>query len=100
MSPYTASKAAVIAITKTAALEYTGRNIRIIAIAPCQIDKPMVDRFFQGLEERKAQSAKGIPMRRYGKPEEIAKAALFLASDDSSFVSGQTLVVDGGQAPR
>jgi len=96
LSAYNATKGGIIQLTKTAALEYAKQNIRVNCIAPGVIETPMVDRFLKGQPEAKAAFVQIEPVGRFGKPEEIAKAALFLASDDSSFVTGTVLVVDGG----
>ncbi len=93
---YCASKGGVIQLTKTAALEYAKQNIRVNCIAPGVISTPMVDRLVQSVPGMEKGLAAGEPVGRTGKPEEIAKAALYLASEDSSFVTGTTLVVDGG----
>lgn len=87
---YNAAKAGVVNFTRSIALEYANRNIRVNAICPGFTDTPIlgdVDR--QSLID-------STPMKRLGKPEEIAKAVLFLASDDSSFMTGSALIVDGG----
>lgn len=87
---YNAAKAGVVNFTRSIALEYANRNIRINAICPGFIDTPILgDTDRNGLIE-------ATPMKRLGKPEEIAKTVLFLASDDSSFMTGSALVVDGG----
>lgn len=87
---YNAAKAGVVNFTRSIALEYATRNIRVNALCPGFIDTPILgDTDRQGLIE-------ATPMKRLGQPEEIAKAVLFLASDDSSFMTGNTLVVDGG----
>jgi len=96
LSAYNATKGGIIQLTKTAALEYAKQNIRVNCIAPGVIETPMVDRFLKGQPEARAAFVQLEPVGRFGKPEEIAKAALFLASDDSSFVTGTVLVVDGG----
>jgi len=95
-SAYNATKGGIIQLTKTAALEYAKQNIRVNCIAPGVIETPMIERYLKGQPEAKAAFVQIEPVGRLGKPEEIAKAALFLASDDSSFVTGIVLVVDGG----
>lgn len=87
---YNAAKAGVVNFTRSIALEYATRNIRVNAICPGFIDTPIL-----GDTDRSAL-IEATPMKRLGKPEEIAKAVLFLASDDSSFMTGSALVVDGG----
>jgi len=93
---YVASKHAVIGLTKTAALEYAKSNIRVNAICPGVIQTPMIERFAHGEAQIKKQLADGEPVGRMGQPEEIASAALWLGSSESSFVTGHSLVVDGG----
>lgn len=93
---YTASKHGVIGLTKTAALEYAKSNIRVNAICPGVIQTPMIDRFTHGEAQIQKQLVAGEPVGRAGQPEEIAQAAMWLCSDQSSFVTGDSLVVDGG----
>lgn len=93
-APYAASKFAVIGLTKTAALEYAKQKIRINAVAPGAIDTPMIDRFTQSIPRATLESLH--PIGRTGKPEEIAAAVVWLCSNESSFVTGQTLTLDGG----
>lgn len=100
---YTASKAAVIAFTKTLAIEFAAQGIRANCIVPGAIDTPMVSRVLRDLglndEQHSAlveQRAKLSPTGTQGSPWDVAKAALFLASDDSSYVNGLELIVDGG----
>jgi NAD(P)-dependent dehydrogenase (short-subunit alcohol dehydrogenase family) len=92
---YVASKHAVMGLTKTAALEYFPRGIRINAVNPGLIDTPFQDRVW-GSEEKKQAFARGTAPQRLGSPEEVAAAVLFLASDAASYMSGHGLVVDGG----
>lgn len=90
---YSASKAGVIGMTKSAAKELSSRNIRVNAIAPGFIETDMTD----ALSETVIESAKEIiPMKRFGKPEEIANAVAFLAGDESTYITGQVIRVDGG----
>ncbi|HRK02187.1 MAG TPA: SDR family oxidoreductase [Oligoflexia bacterium] len=93
---YTASKHGVIGLTKTAALEYSKSSIRVNAVCPGVIQTPMIDRFTQGSAEAKAQLTAGAPMGRVGLPEEIANAVLWLCSDSASYMTGQTMTIDGG----
>ena len=95
MSAYSAAKGGVIQLTKTAAVEYAEQNIRVNCIAPGCIETSMFA-WVKAFPKAKEAFMQRIPMRRFGKPEEIAKAALFLASDDSSYITAQVLVVDGG----
>ncbi len=90
---YAASKAGIIGFTKSVALELGSRNIRSNAIAPGFIETEMTGELDQKVVE---EWRKAIPLRRGGSPEDVAKAAVFLASDDSAYISGQVLQVDGG----
>ncbi len=90
---YAASKAGIIGFTKSIALELGSRNIRSNAIAPGFIETEMTNK----LDEKTVQSWRdGIPLRRGGTPEDVAQCAVFLASDMSSYITGQVLQVDGG----
>jgi NAD(P)-dependent dehydrogenase (short-subunit alcohol dehydrogenase family) len=93
---YGTAKAAIVNLTKSVALEWAPRGVRVNALAPGWIDTPM-NQAERDDAEAEAQILSSIPMARWGQPEEIADAALFLCSDRASFVTGQTLVVDGGQ---
>ncbi len=102
---YGASKAAVISMSRSAALSLGPHGIRVNAIAPGVIDTPMTQGIakmrseLRGVppEETLRPVVEGLPLRRMGTADEVAQLALFLASDDSSFVTGQTYLVDGGQ---
>jgi NAD(P)-dependent dehydrogenase (short-subunit alcohol dehydrogenase family) len=96
---YCASKGAVVLLTKAMAVDHGPQNIRVNCICPGDTDTPMLREEAQQLGEmtdRFLSDAARRPLARLGKPEEIAQAALFLASDASSFVTGSALVVDGG----
>lgn len=93
---YVASKHGVIGLTQTAALEFAKSNIRINAVCPGVIQTPMIDRFVHGEAQIRNQLVAGEPVGRVGQPDEIAKAVLWLCSQQSSFVTGHPLVVDGG----
>lgn len=99
-SAYCASKGGIIQLTKTAALEYAAHKIRVNAIAPGIINTPMIERVTSVQPEMEKALLQMEPIGRLGKPEEIAAAALFLASDESSFVTGDVLVVDGGSVAQ
>src|SRR5262249_42592102 len=90
---YNVAKAGVIEMTKTMAVELAQHGIQVNAIAPAQIDTRLVRSLPEDARRRRLER---IPMARFGEPEEVAKAALFLASNDASFVTGHTLPVDGG----
>ena len=92
---YTASKGAVLAMTREIAVEYARRGIRCNALCPGPIDTPLLAELLADPAQR-ARRFVHIPLGRLGRPEELAKAALFLASDDSSFMTGASLIVDGG----
>lgn len=90
---YVAAKSGVIGLTKTTAKELASRGITTNAIAPGFITTDMTDKL---PEDLKAEMLKQIPLARLGQPQEVAKVALFLASEDSNYVTGQTIHVDGG----
>lgn len=94
-APYTATKHAVAGLTKSAAVEYAKKNIRINAVCPGVIETPML-MAFEKLDERTAAMQALHPAGRFGKADEVANAVLFLASDASSFTTGTMLSVDGG----
>lgn len=97
---YTGSKHGIIGMTRSVALDYASKNIRINAVCPGYIDTPMMDRFTGGTEEGRQKVIGEEPIGRMGKPEEIAEAVIWLCSDAASFVVGHALVVDGGQTIR
>lgn len=90
---YSASKGAIIAMTKTAAKELGSRGITVNAVAPGFIQTPMTDKL---TDEQKAAMLAQIAMKRYGQPEEIAGVVSFLCSQDASYVTGQTIEISGG----
>jgi NAD(P)-dependent dehydrogenase (short-subunit alcohol dehydrogenase family) len=92
---YTASKGAVLAMTREIAVEYARKGIRCNALCPGPIDTPLLAELLSDPARRQRRFVH-IPMGRLGRAEELAKAALFLASDDSSFMTGASLIVDGG----
>ena len=100
-STYSATKAALRSYTRTWTREFNDRGIRFNTLSPGPIDTPILDGQADSVEaanEIKAQFAAAVPLNRLGRPDEIAAAALFLASDDSTFVAGAELSVDGGMA--
>jgi NAD(P)-dependent dehydrogenase (short-subunit alcohol dehydrogenase family) len=95
-SLYVASKHAVEGLTKSGALEAAAFGVRVNAVAPGPVETAMLDRF-TGSEERKAGLLAGVPLRRAGRPEEVADAILFLASNKASFITGQIIRINGGK---
>ncbi len=105
--PYIVSKGAVGMMTKAMALDYARDNIRVNAVCPGDtfVDRWMEKGYFEGsdpitLEDAIKEASEYIPMGRFGKPEEIANAVLFLASDESTFVTGHLLLADGGNTAQ
>jgi len=92
---YTASKGAVLAMTREIAVIYARRGIRANALCPGPVMTPLLAKFLSDDAKRERRLVH-IPMGRFGAPEEIAQGALFLASDDSSWMTGQSLIIDGG----
>jgi len=95
-SVYVASKHAVEGMTKSAALEAASSGVRVNAVAPGPIETGMLNRFTR-TADRKAALLKTVPLGRVGEPSEIARAVVFLGSDNASFVTGQILTADGGK---
>jgi NAD(P)-dependent dehydrogenase (short-subunit alcohol dehydrogenase family) len=97
-SAYSASKAGVISLVQTAANQLAGTNVRVNAICPGLIETGMTRPMFELARERGSEKKIGQlnPLKRAGQPVEIARMALFLASDESSYVNGQAIAVDGG----
>ncbi len=95
MSHYAAAKAAVVSLSQSLALECASSGIRVNALLPGWIDTDLTDFLRTSDDTEKAVLAR-VPMQRWGRPDEIAAAALFLASDASSFMTGQSLIIDGG----
>jgi meso-butanediol dehydrogenase/(S,S)-butanediol dehydrogenase/diacetyl reductase len=105
--PYIMSKGAVGMMTKAMALDYAREGIRVNAVCPGDtfVDRWIEKGYFEGsdpvtMEEAIKESSEYIPMGRFGKPEEIARAVLFLASDDSTYMTGHLLLVDGGNTAQ
>ena len=97
MAHYAAAKAAIISLTQSLAVECATSGIRVNALLPGWVETDLTD-FLRNEAETEEAVLNRVPMHRWGRPEEIAAAALFLVSDESSFMTGQSLVVDGGLA--
>jgi len=96
ISPYIASKGAIVQLTKALAVEWARHNVRVNAIAPSYIQTEMTKRDIESDKRILQYNLSKIPMRRGGQPNEVAGAVVFLASEASSFVTGETIAVDGG----
>lgn len=99
MAAYATTKGALLALTRTLALELAEARIRVNAICPASIDTPMLQRAFARQDDAAAARARNVkrhPLGRLGTPDDIANLALFLASDEAAFITGGTHVVDGG----
>lgn len=96
LAPYVASKHGVIGLTKTAAVEYSRDGVRVNAICPGVIDTPMIARADEATGGGTQQIIAATPIGRLGEPEEIGDAAVWLCSDEASFVTGEAFVADGG----
>jgi NAD(P)-dependent dehydrogenase (short-subunit alcohol dehydrogenase family) len=94
---YSAAKHGVIGLTRSAALEYAAKNVRINAVCPGYIDTPMIERFAGRSAEARAKVVAEEPIGRMGTPEEIAATVVWMCSDSAGFMVGHALVVDGGQ---
>jgi NAD(P)-dependent dehydrogenase (short-subunit alcohol dehydrogenase family) len=94
--PYAASKAGVVALTRSLAVGLAKYNIRVNCVAPGLIATPMVEGLMG--QRRDSTVEQRVPLKRHGKAEEVAYAVLFLASDEASFITGQTICVDGGMS--
>lgn len=98
-SIYSASKHAVEGLTKSAALEAASSGVRVNMVAPGPIETGMLNRL-TGTDERKAAVAAKVPLKRVGRPEEVAQTIMFLASDKASFITGASYLVDGGKTAQ
>src|SRR6266436_5720576 len=98
-SIYSASKHAVEGLTKSAALEAAASGVRVNVVAPGPIETPMLNRF-TGTAERKAGLVSTVPLKRVGRPEEIAQTIVFISSDKASFITGASYLVDGGKSAQ
>jgi NAD(P)-dependent dehydrogenase (short-subunit alcohol dehydrogenase family) len=92
---YTSSKGGVLALTREVAIEFARKGIRVNALCPGPVDTPLLQELFRDPERRKRRLVH-IPMGRLARADEVAKAALFLASDESSYINGAAFTVDGG----
>jgi NAD(P)-dependent dehydrogenase (short-subunit alcohol dehydrogenase family) len=95
---YTASKGAVLSMSREMGVEFARRGVRVNALCPGPVNTPLLQELFAKDPEKAARRLVHIPMGRFGEVREIANAALFLASDESSFITASTFLVDGGLA--
>ena len=95
---YTASKGGVLALSRELGVQFADQGVRVNALCPGPVSTPLLQELFAKDPERAAKRLVHVPMGRFGEPEELANAALFLASDESSFVTATTFMVDGGLA--
>lgn len=93
---YGPAKAAIINLTQVLAVEWAKHNIRVNAVAPGYIATPLMEKAMQTGTLDRETIQRRIPLRRFGEPDDVAKAALFLVSDDAGYITGVTLPVDGG----
>ena len=93
---YSASKFAVVGMTKSVAMEYATKNIRVNAVCPGYTESALLTQLINAKPEMDSVLKSVIPMRRYGKAAEIADAVVWLASDNTKFMTGQTITLDGG----
>jgi NAD(P)-dependent dehydrogenase (short-subunit alcohol dehydrogenase family) len=93
---YTASKGGVLSMSRELGVQFARENIRVNALCPGPVNTPLLQELFAKDPERAARRLVHVPMGRFAEPEEIASAVLFLASDDSSFMTASTFLVDGG----
>jgi len=93
---YTASKGGVLALSRELGVEFARRGVRVNALCPGPVDTPLLQELYASDPEQAARRLVHVPMGRFARPEEIAHGALFLASDESSFVTASTFLVDGG----
>jgi NAD(P)-dependent dehydrogenase (short-subunit alcohol dehydrogenase family) len=99
-SVYAASKAGVISLTKSSALEYAKSNIRINVICPGAIRTPLLEKVFMETGVTESQTESDIPQGRIGDPNDIADSAIWLCSDQASYINGHVMVIDGGESAK
>ncbi len=99
-SPYSASKHGVLGLTRTAAIEYASAGIRVNAVSPGAIDTPIMDETFERFPGFRESLLGFVPMGRMGRPAEVAAAIAWLSSDAASFITGESLAVEGGLLAR
>jgi NAD(P)-dependent dehydrogenase (short-subunit alcohol dehydrogenase family) len=103
IAAYCASKGGVVQLTKAMALDHAQDNIRVNCVCPGPVETPLLQRIFsssEGPEKERKETVSKVPLGRLGKPEEIANVILFLASDESSFMTGAAVSADGGWSAR
>jgi NAD(P)-dependent dehydrogenase (short-subunit alcohol dehydrogenase family) len=95
---YAASKGGVLSLTRQLALEYAQDNIRVLAVAPGTFETPLMQEVFRGIQDKSYEErlTNAYPMKRFGKPEELARVVVFLAGPGASFMTGECVTVDGG----
>jgi len=93
---YTASKGGVLSLSRELGVEFARRGVRVNALCPGPVSTPLLAELFASEPEKAARRLVHVPMGRFGEPREIAQAALFLASDESSYITASTFLVDGG----
>jgi NAD(P)-dependent dehydrogenase (short-subunit alcohol dehydrogenase family) len=93
---YTASKGAVLSMSRELGVEFARRGVRVNALCPGPVNTPLLQELFASDPERAARRLVHLPMGRFAEADEVARAALFLASDDASYVTASTFMVDGG----
>ncbi len=93
---YTASKGAVLSVTRLCAMDYAKYNIRVNSISPGFIDTPLLQSIWREMPEHAKELLKSVPLGRLGKPEEIVSLITFLLSDEASYITGVNIIIDGG----
>jgi len=99
-SAYGASKAAVIQLTKIAAVEYADKGIRVVAVAPGPTKTPLLEGMIKQIPNLEKAIVEGVPLKRFASPQEIANVVIFLASDKASYITGSVVLVDGGETAK